>query len=148
MRVFWLTSVLSGIVSVITAVLVDQFLTERISLIGDYVGFERAYNPGVAFGIEIPGIGQPILILFALFIVLWIALRSAKTSFTQVAFGLIIGGGVANVIDRIPDGLVTDMIQIGTFPTFNIADSCISIGATILLWEMILRRKQLHRSKL
>ena len=50
-----------------------------------------------------------------------------------LGFGLIIGGALGNIVDRFDDGHVTDFIQIGWWPLFNIADSCISIGVIILL---------------
>ena len=64
-----------------------------------------------------------------------LAYRERKHALAQIAFGLIIGGAVGNIIDRIPDGLVTDYFQVGTFPIFNVADSAITIGAALLLLD-------------
>jgi len=135
-----LITIVSFLASLSAALIADSFLHGRIPVIGSFVGFELSYNSGIAFGIQLPPIVQEVLIGIALIIVAIIAVRSARTtnyqlSTTNLSFGLIIGGGIANVIDRIPDGLVTDFIQIGTFPTFNIADSCITVGAALLLWE-------------
>jgi len=135
-----LITIVSFLASLSAALIADSFLHGRIPVIGSFVGFELSYNSGIAFGIQLPPIVQEVLIGIALIIVAIIAVRSARTtnyqlSTTNLSFGLIIGGGIANVIDRIPDGLVTDFIQMGTFPTFNIADSCITVGAALLLWE-------------
>lgn len=147
-----LLGIMSGIallLSVTSAQWVDNFLIERIAVLGSFAGFQLSHNPGIAFGLRLPSVFQEILIGVALVIVGVIAVRSAKhhqrgryrSSATEVAFGLILGGGIANIIDRIPDGLVTDFIQIGSFPTFNVADSCITVGAVLLIWESWKQRK-------
>ncbi|NJO82583.1 MAG: signal peptidase II [Blastochloris sp.] len=50
----------------------------------------------------------------------------------QISMGLILGGAIGNVIDRVRLGYVVDFIQVGWWPIFNIADSSITIGATLL----------------
>jgi signal peptidase II len=129
---------LALVLSVASAMWVDRFLTVRVPLLGSFAGLELSHNPGIAFGIRLPPVLQEILIGIALVIVAIIAVRSARQMpNSQFSFGLILGGGIANIIDRIPDGLVTDFIQIGSFPTFNIADSCITVGAALLLVESL-----------
>ena len=133
----------------------ERFLIARIPILGAFAGLELSHNPGIAFGVQLPPGFQTALIIIALIVVVVVAVRSVKSrenrakskehylsSFLSalyspsVAFGLIIGGALANVIDRLPDGLVTDFIQVGTFPTFNVADSCITVGVVLLLGEM------------
>lgn len=46
----------------------------------------------------------------------------------QTAGGLLLGGAFANVADRLPDGLVTDLIRVGPSPVFNLADVAIVLG--------------------
>lgn len=139
MRLLSITTGVSLLLSVASALLIDLFLVARIPLLGSFVGFELSHNPGIAFGFRLPPVLQEILIAVALVIVGIIAVRHVRQvagcKLPTISFGLILGGGIANIIDRIPDGLVTDFIQIGTFPTFNIADSCITVGAALLLWE-------------
>lgn len=124
---------------VASAIIADRFLIDRIAILGSLAGFEPSRNPGIAFGLRIPPVFQEVLIGSALIIVAIVAVRHTLTAHsprpTAISFGLILGGGIANIIDRIPDGLVTDFIQIGTFPTFNVADSCITIGAVLLIVE-------------
>lgn len=139
-------SLLAGVIAAQTA---DSILQERIAVLGSFAGFQLSHNPGIAFGLRLPPVAQEILIGIALVIVAIIAIRHARppqasrpaAAATLVAFGLILGGGIANIIDRIPDGLVTDFIQIGSFPTFNVADSCITVGAVLLIWESWKQRK-------
>jgi len=125
--------------------MVDVWLTERIAVIGSFIGLQRSLNEGVAFGFQL-GTFQDIFILGALILITAFAVHSAKKPIEQIGFGLIVGGGIANVIDRIRDGYVTDMIQIGSFPIFNIADVCINIGVGLLLLELI--TSWLYREKM
>lgn len=48
--------------------------------------------------------------------------------------GLVLGGAVANIVDRVGDGAVTDFLWLGWFPTFNLADTAITFGALGLAW--------------
>jgi len=141
MKTLWITVGLSIIGGVGTALLADVFLNERVAIVGTFVGLEYSLNEGIAFGMRIPGSLQFILILAALFFVACYARKEATTFLSQIGFGLILGGGIANVIDRLADGFVTDMIQVGTFPVFNIADSCITIGIVLLFYEMVVRSR-------
>ena len=142
MKTLWITVGLSVIGATGAALLTDVYLVDRIAIAGSFIGLEYSLNEGIAFGMHIPGALQFILILAALFFVGWYALREAKTQLSQIGFGLIIGGGIANVIDRLADGFVTDMIQVGTFPIFNVADSCITIGIVLLFYEMVVRSRR------
>jgi len=154
-----LTVALSFLASLLSSILVDKFLQGRIPLLGSFVGLELSHNPGVAFGMRLPPVAQELLIGLALVIVAWMAVRSTRLPQTRrepavrsyalrptpyaLAYGLVLGGGLANIIDRVPDGLVTDYFQIGSFPIFNVADSCITIGVLVLLLEILVpcRRK-------
>ncbi|MFA7682022.1 MAG: signal peptidase II [Candidatus Peribacteraceae bacterium] len=140
MVIFAFTCLLSFAGSLLTAHLIDTYLLERISILGSFLGFERSYNQGIAWGVQLPA--QSILILIALLLMGWYAWSTARTRMSQAGFGLILGGALANVVDRFPDGLVTDMIQVGAFPVFNVADSCITVGLGLLLLEIVLKEKK------
>lgn len=129
------------LLSLIGKLLTDAYLNDRIAIIGKWVGLVRAYNPGIAFGLTFAPAVQTLLILGALALVVWAALKDARAPLTQAGFGLIIGGALGNVLDRMRDGLVTDMFQVGTFPIFNVADSCITIGAIVLLLAGLFQRR-------
>ncbi len=115
---------------------VRSYLDTPVSIIGDWFVLRHAENPGIAFGVRIPSPWQEILIFGALALVAFIAVKSV-TRFSRFAYGLIIGGALANVFDRFSDGMVTDYFSVGTFPIFNVPDSCITIGVTLLLVESI-----------
>ncbi len=135
----WLTVALSFLSSMIAKWLADAFLHGRVAVIGSFLGLQYSLNPGIAFSITFPGPLQTLLIVVALLAMIVVAVRSAHSPQSQIAFGLIIGGAFGNIADRLLDGAVTDFVQVGTFPVFNVADSCITVGVALLLLEMALR---------
>lgn len=132
-RLLIISTAVALALSLIGKVAADALLTERIGIIGSFVGLVRAFNPGIAFGVSFPPAIQGLLIGGALLLVLWAALKEQGTPLVQAGFGLILGGALGNLLDRLHDGVVTDMFQVGTFPIFNVADSCITIGAVMLI---------------
>ena len=136
----WIIAIIGCIISLATSLLADHALVRRIPLIGSFAGLERSVNAGVAFSITFPPMLQFFLVVGALLFVLFFASRSPSTRLHQWAFGLIIGGAVANIIDRSIDGFVTDYFQVGAFPVFNVADSCITVGVGLLLLAACLNR--------
>ncbi len=119
-----------------TGAFAKSMFDEPIRVIGDWFVFRYAENPGIAFGLRIPSPWQEILILTALGLVAFIAVRST-TALSRIAYGLILGGALANVVDRIGDGHVSDFIAVGSFPVFNVPDSCITVGVALLLAESL-----------
>lgn len=105
----------------------------------------RAWNTGVSFSMfnNYGSLGAWLLsgmaLLIVSFLLFW--LKSEKNRFAQAALGLIIGGALGNVIDRIRLGAVFDFLDfhIGEshWPAFNAADSFICIGAGILILQSI-----------
>ena len=140
MRTFWITLGLALAASLAGKWLADAFLDSRVALMGDLAGLVYSQNPGIAFGIRLPESIQTWVISAAAGLVILLALTTAKTPLTRVAFGLIVAGALGNVLDRLPDGRVTDFFQVGTFPIFNVADSCITVGAALLILDVILEK--------
>lgn len=138
MVVLIVTAFASLLCSIAAKLLADHFLLSRVALLGSFAGLDPTLNPGIAFGVRFPPGFQECLILAALVLVYIYARRTARTVFQQIAFGLILGGALANILDRLPDGLVTDFFQVGSFPVFNVADSCITIGVILLICEAFL----------
>ena len=136
MPLFWFTAVTAFALSFAAKLLADGKLQKPVALIGDSVTLRLTHNPGIAFGVHLPEVWQEIFIGAALLLVCVFAWQSAVTRWSQIGFGLIVGGAIGNVVDRIPDGLVTDFVSVGRFPVFNVADSCITIGVLLLLAEV------------
>ena len=133
-------SAVAFLLSLFARMAAETVLMERVPIIGEFIGLSLVRNAGVAFGITFPPLLQVLLVAGALSLVLFLAWRSCRTQSHALGFGLIIGGALANIVDRLDDGLVTDFFQIGSFPTFNVADSCITVGVgVLLLWEVLKR---------
>ena len=108
----------------------------------------RAHNTGAAFSFLAGASGwqrwffTAIGIVAALFIV-WMLRSHASQKLFAFAMACILGGAVGNVIDRVAYGYVVDFLQFHYagwyFPSFNIADSAITIGAIALILDEVLR---------
>lgn len=107
--------------------------------INDWLGIVPAYNDGLAFGW---GSGWGLLIsLLGLIIFLYFIIRYHSlwmpVVLTNVAVGLVLGGALSNVYDRlIYDGQVVDYISVNFYSNFNLADAAIVIGLVILVWRL------------
>lgn len=132
MPILLLTALIATLLSIGVNVFAESIL-QPIHIVGSFITLRLAHNPGIAFSVLLPASMQTIIIISALILVTVVSIRTKKNTLSSIAFGLIIGGAISNLIDRIPDGVVTDYISIGTFPIFNVADSCICIGAGLLL---------------
>lgn len=106
---------------------VDLFWTLRLNL---------SINSGVAFGLG-RGLGPVIVVLgvLVLVVILVAARRAVLTTWTAVAAGLVVGGAVGNLVDRLlrDHGGVVDFIDFQWWPIFNVADAAISVGAMLLV---------------
>lgn len=68
--------------------------------------------------------------------------KMAQSMLVKVSLGLILGGSIGNLIDRIRMGAVTDFIDVGAWPVFNLADSAIDIGIVLLIIYLILKMRK------
>ena len=125
----------------LTATFFALHLTSNVHIAGRFIQLSLSKNPGIAFSLLLPSPWQELCIVFALLIVCLVAINTRQTRSLQIAFGLIIGGAVANLIDRAVTGAVTDFIAVGSFPVFNLADGAITIGACVLLLEAWTKKK-------
>lgn len=109
--------------------LVLRVLPLPIWWISDEVGLAVSMNPGVAFSFPIRG---SFALLVSSCIILFLAgyyvRYTVKGIWSQLAFGLIMGGALGNLADRLLYGAVVDYIRIYSYPSFNIADMAITIG--------------------
>jgi signal peptidase II len=110
------------------------------------------YNRGISFGLfNTPG-GMNVLLfpllaaIIVTMLILW--LRRVESPFLAVAIGLVIGGAVGNVIDRVRLGAVVDFLDfyLGAWhwPAFNVADSAICLGVAAMLLDGLLLRREAH----
>jgi len=148
-------------------VLLDQFTKHlivthmpygsSIPVLGDYVRLTFIYNENGAFGLRLHRL-LPFLstkVFFSLFsviaacAVLWMYFKTkAGEHLTEIALVLILAGAAGNFIDRVRMGHVVDFIDcdfpnfiMDRFPIFNAADSCITIGVSLLIITSLLVKK-------
>jgi signal peptidase II len=110
-----------------------------VALFGSDVGFQLSRNTGSAFSL-FQGFTPLLAVLaVAIAVVLVRAVRRADDRVTLVALSLVLGGATGNLLDRLVrspgflHGAVVDFVHVGSFPTFNLADSAITIGAVLLV---------------
>ena len=103
-----------------------------------WVALRLAENPGVAFSL---GANMPPWVVMAVTtaaVVLLAVMAMRGTLHPPAAAGFLLGGGLGNLIDRLQDGTVTDMIDLGWFPSFNVADIALNVGVgLVLLWALL-----------
>lgn len=110
--------------------------------------FRLSWNEGISFSLFNSGTDTAVALLLvvtvAITIVMTVWMWRTPRSWLQVGLGLIVGGALGNIIDRASIGAVADFLHVywgdWHFPTFNIADTCISIGAIIVLLDALFER--------
>ena len=93
------------------------------------------YNAGISFSFDPSGASATTIVTLVVALVVLVVGMRARPGVPSAGFGLLIGGGVANVVDRLiayPHE-VTDFIAVGRFPVFNLADASLSVGFVILV---------------
>jgi len=98
-------------------------------------------NSGIAFGL-FAGATTVVAVVTVAIIgwLLWVfSSTSLRRPLVTVAFALVVGGAVSNLIDRVRVGQVTDFISFPHWPTFNLADTCVCVGSALLLAFFIAR---------
>ena len=126
-----------------------------VPVVGQGFQLTLSYNTGVAFGMFGNG-GDGLLILTGtiIFIMAVWALYSVYTTetppFAYLPMGLLLGGAIANFVDRAMDGRVTDFLDIGLpmwrWPTFNLADCSIVVGVSLLM-VLYWKRREPHATE-
>jgi signal peptidase II len=118
-------------------------LDEGIHVVGPF-WIHHVQNSGIAFGLF--SSATAIVIVLTAVAVAWMLLfflrSGARHPVLPVALGLVIGGSVSNLADRVRLGFVTDFLDFRYWPAFNLADSFIVIGVGILLAALVLAERE------
>jgi len=148
-RLFWGTTAAVVVADFVTKLIAEAFLARRLPLrvLGEFFQLRLVYNEGAAFGLHLGENSRWIffgLAILALF-VLGSLVRGTRPGdrFRLLALALVCGGAVGNLVDRVRSAQgVVDFLDVGIgawrWPTFNVADSAITIGAIALglsLWQ-------------
>jgi signal peptidase II len=94
-------------------------------------------NTGVAFG-QLQGGGAIVAVLIAVAVLALLAYvaRHAQRRWIWLPAGLLLGGAIGNVVDRVREGAVVDFVKLPYWPAFNVADAAITIGVVVLVFVM------------
>ncbi|MBF0417054.1 MAG: signal peptidase II [Magnetococcales bacterium] len=145
--IFW------GLVLAVLVFLLDQWTKEiasrelidaRVVLIAGFFDLLLVHNVGAAFGLftNLPAQYRVIFLVgvasVAAFVILWM-LRSARTGMLVFGLGMLLGGALGNLMDRVRFGWVVDFFYVHwhdlSFPVFNLADCAITLGVGLLLLD-------------
>ena len=119
-------------------------LYDIVWVIKDFFKITYIENTGVAFGM-LGGMAQPavrwilvaVISLASLGITIYWATNRKQSLLYDLSCGLILGGAIGNLADRIRTGRITDFLEFGykntTFPVFNVADSAVTVGVAFFI---------------
>lgn len=151
LRWLWLSALII-VLDQITKVIANTYMAlhETIEL-APFINLTLAYNAGAAFSFLSDASGWQrwffavLAVTVSAVLVVWLRRLPPSEKFVAVALALILGGAIGNVIDRVYLGYVIDFIDVyyaqAHWPAFNVADSAISIGAVMLIWDALRGKK-------
>jgi signal peptidase II len=159
-RLFWGTAGAIVVADVVTKLAAEAWLspTRPLQVIGDYAQLRLVFNKCAAFGVCLGGPAYSRWIFLTLAIVALLVLRSMVRSarpgdrIRLLSLALVCAGAVGNVIDRVRSSQgVVDFVDVGIgaarWPTFNVADSAITVGAIALAVSLWLEGRAHERAK-
>lgn len=113
----------------------QKFLHEPLQIIPNFLQLFPSKNQGVALSIPIPNTVMLFLTPLLLATLIFVIARTCdlQKNITRVALLLITVGGVGNYFDRVRHGGVTDFIDFSFWPSFNLADSYLTVGVFLLI---------------
>ncbi len=139
----------------LSKILIQHSITmfDSVSILPGWLRIIHTENPGAAFGVLADGnvwlrtavlVGVSSLVLLFVVSALWNSRGAFSSTITRLGLGLILGGAAGNLYDRIVYSTVTDFIDVyhgaWSFPAFNVADSAITVGAVLLLIDLLWSR--------
>ena len=150
----WIGLALIGLSAVFADQLTKHIVASRLRLddeIGVFGPFSihHVQNSGIAFGLFASA--TPVVIALTAIAVTWMlaffARSGARHPLLPVALGLVIGGSLSNLVDRVRLGHVTDFLDLRYWPAFNLADTFICVGVAILLVALLAVDREPRRSR-
>lgn len=125
-------------------VLISMYFGESIPVIPGVFHITFVLNPGAAFGMleHQRWIFVAVAILVVTLVLLFYRKLQQESLITRMGAGLLLGGAIGNLVDRIQSGLVVDFLDFRVWPVFNIADIAICGGAAMIILDMWQRRNE------
>ena len=152
-RWLWVSALLVGLDQLSKAWMIRHFAAGDVRALLPVFNLTLRYNPGAAFSMLADASGWQRWFLTALAvgvgagIIAWLPRLTAPSQrLLACALAFILAGDLGNLIDRLQLGLVVDFIEVHwhehLFPAFNVADSCITVGAGLLILEALLEHRR------
>jgi signal peptidase II len=150
----WLGLAAVAVAAILADQLTKHIVASRLSfgdslhVVGPF-SIRHVQNTGIAFGL-FAGATSLVVVLTAgavIWMLVYFARSGSRHPVLPVALGLVIGGSVSNLVDRVRLGHVTDFLSIRWWPAFNLADSFIVIGVALLLGAMLLADRTAARGR-
>ena len=126
---------------------VNELADGPIVVIDDFFQLRLTFNTGASFSILANSGPLIAVVVFGVIGLIIFVLGDASRKLEAVALGLVLGGAVGNLLDRLfrgeglLDGAVVDFIDFSFFATFNVADACVTIGVALLLFATFIHRR-------
>lgn len=110
--------------------------SQRWEFVGRFLALDYVENRGAAFGI-FEGQAVPLALAAVIAVLVLLTQVASSVATSRVAasgLGLVLGGAIGNLIDRVRLGYVVDFVAVGIWPKFNVADGAITVGLLMLGW--------------
>jgi signal peptidase II len=122
-------------------------LDTATQLVGPF-SIRHVQNSGIAFGLFSSATAAVIVLttVAVVWMLVFFARSGARHPALPVALGLLIGGSVSNLVDRVRLGYVTDFLDMRWWPAFNLADASIVVGVVLLLGSLLLSDRPRRRT--
>lgn len=143
-RLFWITAVAVLLLDRVTKELSFRLPANGVTLIPGVLGLRYAENRGAAFSVlsGYPRLLGLLSLTFLIAVFFWLR-KKPLAPFPLFALALMAGGAAGNMLDRLIRGFVPDMIEtlFISFPVFNVADSCLTVGCILMIVSLLFRPK-------
>jgi len=157
LRIWFGFSAVIVVLDQITKIVIQRALSpgQSIDVLPPVLSLVLAYNSGAAFSFLASGSGWQryffvAIALIASALIIYMMSRHRSDRFLCFSLALVLGGAIGNLIDRVRYGAVVDFVLVrwpggprllDPWPAFNLADSCITIGAVLLIWDSFRRSR-------
>jgi len=143
---FWVTIVIIFLMDQGTKLIVKTTMSlyESIALIPNIFHLTYIENPGAAFGLLA---NQRVLFIVITTIILLAVIYfynqlKGQQLLLRIALGMVVGGALGNLVDRLRIGTVTDFFDFRIWPVFNIADSAIVLGMIYISYQLLFHEEE------
>ena len=157
LRIWFGFSAVIVVLDQITKIVIQRALSpgQSIDVLPPVLSLVLAYNSGAAFSFLASGSGWQryffvAIALVASALIIYMMSKHRSDRFLCFSLALVLGGAIGNLIDRVRYGAVVDFVLVrwpggprllDPWPAFNLADSCITIGAVLLIWDSFRRSR-------